>query len=154
VGASSTQSSVGLWSSIRLFSFPPVLPSGAWGFLLSLNHDWFACQRQRAQFLRKGSHKGPLFRMFPLSLQSIISNQMRPRRLRGAWFSRLLRHPARRWSGSILSRTTHTGSVPMSVLCLNLQMSINTGNSQEPHAHCLRVHLHCNVNPAIIGQSP
>jgi len=47
--------------------------------------------------------------MFPLSLQSIISNQMRPRRLRGAWFSRLLRHPARRRSGSILSPGTHTG---------------------------------------------
>jgi len=30
--------------------------------------------------------------MFPLLLQSIISNQMRPRRLRGAWFSRFLRH--------------------------------------------------------------
>jgi len=46
---------------------------------------------------------------FPLSLQSIISNQTRPRRLRGAWFSRLLRHPARRRSGSILSPGTHTG---------------------------------------------
>jgi len=54
-------------------------------------------------------HKGPLFRMFPLSLQSIISNQMWPRRLRGAWFGRLLRHPARRWSGSILSPGTHSG---------------------------------------------
>jgi len=38
--------------------------------------------------------------MFPFLLQSIISNQMRKRRLRGAWFSRLLRHPTRRWSGS------------------------------------------------------
>jgi len=47
--------------------------------------------------------------MFPLSLQSIISNQMRPRRLRRAWFSRLLRQPARRWSGSTLSPGTHTG---------------------------------------------
>jgi len=47
--------------------------------------------------------------MFPLLLQSVISNQMRPRRLRGAWFSRLLRHPARRRSGSILSPGTHTG---------------------------------------------
>jgi len=56
------------------------------------------------------SHKQPLFRMFPLSLQSIIGNQMRPRRLRGAWFSRLLRHAARRRSGSILSSGTHTGS--------------------------------------------
>jgi len=46
--------------------------------------------------------------MFPLLLQRIISNQMRPRRLRVAWFSRLLRHPARRWSGSI-SPGTHTG---------------------------------------------
>jgi len=85
------------------FLFPRALPLGAWGFLLSLNHDWFACQLQRAEFLRKGSNEGSLFRMFPLLLQSIISNQMRPRRLRGAWFSRLLRHPARRWSGSILS---------------------------------------------------
>jgi len=75
----------------------------------SLNHDWFACQLQRVEFLRKGSHQGPLFRMFPLSLQSIISNQMRPRRLRGALFSRLLRHPARRRSGSILSPGMHTG---------------------------------------------
>jgi len=30
--------------------------------------------------------------MFPLLLQTIISNQMRLRRLRAAWFSRLLRH--------------------------------------------------------------
>jgi len=45
--------------------------------------------------------------MFPLLLQSIISNQMRPRKLRGVWFSRLLRHPARRQSGSILSPGTH-----------------------------------------------
>jgi len=41
--------------------------------------------------------------MFPLLLQTFTSNQMMPRRLRGAWFSRLLRHPARRRSGSILS---------------------------------------------------
>jgi len=47
--------------------------------------------------------------MFPLLLQTIISNQMRPRMLRGAWFSRLLQHPARRQSGSILSPGTHTG---------------------------------------------
>jgi len=66
---------------------------GAWRFLLSLNYDWFVCQLQRAEFLRKGSHEGPLFRMFPLLFQSIISNQMRPLKLRGAWFSRLLRHP-------------------------------------------------------------
>jgi len=46
--------------------------------------------------------------MLALSLQSIISNQMRPRRLRGVWFNRLLRHPARRPSGSILSPGTHT----------------------------------------------
>jgi len=46
--------------------------------------------------------------MFPLLLQTVTSNQMRPRRLRGAWFSRLLRHPARRRSGSILSPGTHT----------------------------------------------
>jgi len=39
--------------------------------------------------------------IFPFLLQTIISNQMRPRMLRGAWFSRLLRHPARRRSGSI-----------------------------------------------------
>jgi len=48
--------------------------------------------------------------MFPLLQQSIISNQMRPRRLRGAWFIRLLQHPARRRCGSTLSRGTHTGS--------------------------------------------
>jgi len=71
--------------------------------------DWFACHLQRAEFLRKGSHEGPLFRMFPLALQSIISNQMRPWKLRRAWYSRLLRHPARRRSGSILSPGTHTG---------------------------------------------
>jgi len=47
--------------------------------------------------------------MFPLSHQSIISNQMRPRRLRGAWFCHLLRHPARRQSGSILRPGTHMG---------------------------------------------
>jgi len=109
VGVSSSRSYVGLWGSIRFFLFPLALPSGTWGFLLSLNHDWFTCQLQRAEFLLKGSHKGPLFRMFPLSLQSIISNQMRPRRLRVAWFSRLLRHSARRLSGSILSSGTHTG---------------------------------------------
>jgi len=75
----------------------------------SLNHDWFACQLQRAEFLRKGSHEGPLFQVFPLSLQSIISNQMWPRRLRGALFSRLLLHPTRRQSRSILSPGTHMG---------------------------------------------
>jgi len=111
VGASSSQSYVGLWCSIRFFLFPLALPSGTWGFLLSLNHDWFACQLQRAEFLWKGSHKGPLFQMFPLSLLSIISNQMRPWRLRGAWFSCLLRHLARRRSGSILSPRTNTGFV-------------------------------------------
>jgi len=87
---------------------PLALPSDTWGFLLSLNHDWFACQLQRAEFLQKGSHKGPLFWIFPLSLQSIISNQMRPQRLRGAWLSRLLWHPSRRRSGSILSPRTHS----------------------------------------------
>jgi len=74
-----------------------------------LNHDWFTCQLQRVEFLQKGSHEEPLFRMFPLSLQSIISNQVRPRRLKGAWFSRLLRHLASKQSGSILSPGTHTG---------------------------------------------
>jgi len=42
---------------------------------------------------------------------SIMTNQMRPWRLRGAWFSCLLRHPTRRRSGSILSPGTHTGLV-------------------------------------------
>jgi len=96
----------------RFFLSPQALPLGASGFLLSLNHDCVACQLQRAEVLRKGSHEGPLFWMFSLSLQSIISNQMRPRRLRGAWFSRLLRHPARIRSGSVLSPRTHTGSPP------------------------------------------
>jgi len=49
--------------------------------------------------------------MFSLSVQSIISNQMRPRRLRGAWHSRLLRHPARRRSGSTLSPGTTRGEI-------------------------------------------
>jgi len=88
-----------------------------------LNHDWFACQLQRAEFLRKGSHKGTLFRMFPLSLQSIISNQMRPRRLRGAWFGRLLRHPARRWSGSILSPGTHAGYFFECAVCVDVSVT-------------------------------
>jgi len=109
VDAASSRSYVGLWGSIRFFLLSLVLPSGTWGFLLSLNYDWFDCQLQRAEFLRKGSHKGPLFRMFRLSLPSIIRKQMRPRRLRGAWFSRLLRHPARRRSESTLSPGTHTG---------------------------------------------
>jgi len=78
---------------------------------LSLNHDWFACQLQRAEFLRKGSHDGPLFQMFSLSLQSIISNHMRPWRLKGAWFSRLLRHPARRRRGSMLYRVRRDSAV-------------------------------------------
>jgi len=47
--------------------------------------------------------------MFPLLLQSIVSNQMRPQRLRGAWFNRFLQHPARRRSGSILSPGIHMG---------------------------------------------
>jgi len=47
--------------------------------------------------------------MFPISPQSIISNKMKPRRLRGAWFSCLLRHPARIRCGSIQSPETHTG---------------------------------------------
>jgi len=47
--------------------------------------------------------------MLPLLLQTIITNQMRLRRLRGAWFSRFLRHPARRRSGSILTPRTRTG---------------------------------------------
>jgi len=57
------------------FLFPQALPLGARGFLLSLNHDWFACQLQRAEFLRKGFHEGPLLRMFSFSLQSIIGNE-------------------------------------------------------------------------------
>jgi len=52
---------------------------------------------------------------FPLVLQSITSNQMRPRMLRGAWFSRLLLHPARRWSRFILSPGTQ-GSRPIPLI--------------------------------------
>jgi len=53
--------------------------------------------------------------MFPLLLQPIISNQMRLRGLRGAWFSHLLRHPARRRSGSNLpfKATPPHGAPPM-----------------------------------------
>jgi len=47
--------------------------------------------------------------MFSLLLQSVIGSQMRPQRLRGDWFSRLLRHTARRRSSSVLSPGTHTG---------------------------------------------
>jgi len=63
--------------------------------------------------------------MFPLSLQSIISDQMRLQRLRGAWFNRLLRHPARRWSGSVLSPGTHTGCSLNIVLLLIKVLVLN-----------------------------
>jgi len=125
-GASVGRRRVSSFFESRLFLLVPAYP-GSPGtkavkrlllLLLLLNHDWFACQLQRAEFVRKGSHEGPLFRMFPLSLQSIISNQMRPRRLRGAWFSHLLRHPARRRSGSILSPGAHTGYALALVLML------------------------------------
>jgi len=56
--------------------------------------------------------------MFPLLLQSIVRNQMRPQRLRGAWFSRFLRHPARRWSGSVLIPRTNTGAVKTGIICI------------------------------------
>jgi len=77
---------------------------------------------------------GPLFRMFPLSLQSIISNQTRPWRLRGAWFSHLLQHPARRWSGSILSPRTHTGLLSAFTLFTLFTMT--------PLWHCNKVLLY------------
>jgi len=51
---------------------------------------------------------GAPFPNVPFFTPVYISNQMRPRRLRVAWFSRLLRHQARRWSVSILSSRTHT----------------------------------------------
>jgi len=38
---------------------------------------------------------------------------MRPQRSKGAWFSHLLRHPARRWIVSIPSRGTHTRTMTM-----------------------------------------
>jgi len=70
-----------------------------------------SCLEHRAtRVLHCAIVNGAVVLMFPLLLQTIISNQMRPRRLRGAWFSRLLRHPDRRQSGSILSPGTHTGS--------------------------------------------
>jgi len=69
--------------SLRVFFFEP------WLVRLSA---------AKSRVLAEGFPRGA-----PLSLQSIVSNQTRPRRLRGAWFSRLLRHPAKRRSGSILS---------------------------------------------------
>jgi len=139
VGASSSRSYVGLWGSSCFFLFPQALPLGAWEFLLSLNHDLFASQLQRVDFLRKGSHEGPLFRMFPRSLQSIISNQMRPRWLKGAWFSRLLRHPARKRSGSILSpRTCRTYSyqflISSSSFCANSKTDVDKKSSYVRHS--------------------
>jgi len=105
VGASSSGSYVGLGAA---FTFSCFLwrfrraPEGFF-FLWTMTGSPVSCKELSS------CGRVPLFWMFPLSLQSIISNQMRPRRLRGAWFSRLLRHPARRRSGSILSPGTHTG---------------------------------------------
>jgi len=55
---------------------------------------------------------------------------MRPWRLRGAWFSRLLRHLARRRSGSILSPGTHTGYSSWSLAKYN---SFTTNTSTTAH---------------------
>jgi len=83
-----------------------------------------------SEFLLKSSHEGHLFRMFPLSLQTITSNQMRPQMLRGAWFSRLLRHPARKRSESILSPGIQTGlkaskCIFVQLLCRNINSAAN-----------------------------
>jgi len=87
-----------------------------WLVRLSAAKSWVLAEG----FSRKARHgkwtlvmtpSWPFFRMFPLSLQTIITNQMRPRMLRGAWFSRLLQHPARRRSGFILSPGTHMGMI-------------------------------------------
>jgi len=85
--------------------------ASAWHLRVSVFFEpWLVClSAANSWVLAKGSHKKPVFRMFPLSLQSIISNQMRPGRLKGAWFSRLLQHPANRQSGFILSPGSHTG---------------------------------------------
>jgi len=64
--------------------------------------------------------------MFPLSLQSIISYQMRPRKLR---FSRLLRHPARRRSGSMLSPGTHTGYPARGTISVTADLSTSVDSS-------------------------
>jgi len=117
-----------------LFSVSSDASIGAWGFLLY--HDRFACQLQRAEFLGKGSHEVPLFRMFPLSLQSIISNQMRPRRLRCVWFSRLLRHPAWRQNGSILSPGTHRKNSWVSLDCMSSHTNAYQQTSFPEAAAC------------------
>jgi len=87
--------------------------------------------------------------MFSLLLWSIISNQMRPRRLRVAWFSRLLRHPARRRSGSILSPGTHTGLLydnsflavdQIEVWAVRRPLIWSNGGDV-----CSRTHIHCSA---------
>jgi len=55
--------------------------------------------------------------MFALLSQSIFSNHMRPRRLKGAWFSHLLRHPAKRWSASKPPEPTNLKEFSVSYRC-------------------------------------
>jgi len=49
--------------------------------------------------------------MFPLLLQTVVHNRIRPCTEQGAWFSFLVRHQARKQSGSILNSRTHTGAI-------------------------------------------
>jgi len=100
--------------------------------------------------------------VFPLLLQTIINNQMRPRRLRGAWFSRLLRHPARRRSGSILSPEPTRGD-PMHIQCLHAYIRplrpisnicpmllglVGCGMHGSPDSSLVS---HCNISLRFIG---
>jgi len=62
---------------------------------------------------------------------SFTTYQMRPRRLTGAWFSRLLRHPARRWSVSILSHGTYTGYMASQSRSWRLPTKLTAGPSMR-----------------------
>jgi len=55
----------------------------------------------------------------PNKQQNTHSNKSTLKRQESAWFSRLLRHPARKWSGSILSTTE-----PARGLCSVLSLSL------------------------------
>jgi len=81
--------------------------------------------------------------MFPLLLQTIISNQMRLRRMRGAWFSRLLRNPARRRIRSILSPGTHTGYTWQHNCGQSLRLLVFLGIANNKRGVALRSCLTC-----------
>jgi len=124
------------WAAVASFCFLRRFRWVPGGFFFS--EPWLVhLSAAKSWVLVKGFSRGPLFCMFSLSLQSIISNQMRPRRLRGAWFSRLLWHSARRRSGSVLNPGTHTGGTArlMSAACWQPETALLT-DQQCPNATC------------------